>query len=336
MSADDTSLPDYATRFVNLASARLGAKALEASDEFFAAKDRMLADAPPVFIPGKFDNHGKWMDGWETKRRRHGGHDWCVVRLAHPGVLHGLEIDTANFTGNFPPQISVEAAMTGGGMPAEDGWREIVAKRPIAGDTKIHIPLDVHDVFDTVRLHIYPDGGIARFRVFGQPVADLAALDPEIEYELSAVGHGGRILGYADSHYGSPWPLLYPGRGENMGDGWETRRRRDGGFDWIVIALGIPGSVTRVEVDTAHFKGNYPDRCSIQAVRFETRPEDEVAVSAAGDWPFLMDEQKLEADRRHVFEAEVAGDFGPVSHVRLNSIPDGGISRFRVFGKVAK
>ncbi len=330
---DDINPPAFTTRYVNLASAALGAVAMRASDEFFAAKERMLQDSSPVFYPDKYDSNGKWMDGWETRRRRHGGHDHCIVRLAHAGRIHGVEVDTSYFTGNYPPEISLEGALCGESEPDESAWQTIAEKCAIAGDCKNYLPVGNSGVFDTVRVHIYPDGGIARLRVYGQSVWSVERVEEDAEYELSAIENGGRVIGFSDSHYGPPWRIFMPGRGVNMGDGWETRRRRDGGSDWLVAALGRPGRVTRIEVDTAHFKGNYPDRCSIQAA-LASDQSDEAAVADAEGWPMLLPEQKLEADRQHFFSDEISDVIGPVSHIRFNNIPDGGISRLRIFGTV--
>jgi allantoicase len=330
---DEINPPAFTERYVNLASASLGAVATTASDEFFAAKERMLRDSAPVFHPDEYDSNGKWMDGWETRRRRHGGHDHCIVRLAHAGQIHGVEVDTSYFTGNYPPGFSLDGALCGDDEPGESGWQTIVEKCAIAGDCKNFMPVEDEGVYDTVRVHIYPDGGIARLRVYGQSVWNVARIEPGVEYELSAIENGGRVIGFSDSHYGPPWRIFVPGRGANMGDGWETRRRRDGGSDWLVAALGRPGRVTRIEVDTAHFKGNYPDRCSIQAA-LATSSRDEAAVSDADGWSVLLPERKLEADRQHFFSDEISRDIGPVSHIRFNNIPDGGISRLRIFGNV--
>jgi allantoicase len=328
-----TNPPAFTVRYVNLASETLGARALSTSDDFFAAKERMLQDTDPVFYPDKYDENGKWMDGWESRRRRHGGHDHCVVRLAHAGRIHGVEVDTSFFTGNYPPGFSLEGALCGDREPGDGDWKPIVEETAIAGDSKNYVPVDNDGIFDTICLHIYPDGGVARLRVYGQSVWDIAAAEPGVEYELSAIKNGGRVIGYSDSHYGPAWPIFVPGRGVNMGDGWETRRRRDGGTDWLVAALGHPGRVTRIEVDTAHFKGNYPDRCSIQAA-LAVGKSDEAALAEAEGWPMLLPEQKLEMDRQHFYAEEIERDIGPVSHIRFNNIPDGGISRLRIFGTV--
>jgi allantoicase len=320
---------------INLASATLGAEAVFANDEFFAPRHRMIQDSAPIFIPDKYDDHGKWMDGWETRRRRDGGtHDYCIVKLGAKGLITAVDIDTRHFTGNFPPQASVEAARCDGPPDENTVWIEIVPRVDI--DPDYHNLHAVHsgDIFNYIRLNIFPDGGVARLRVYGFPVADWDENDTETRHELSSAVYGGRVLGYSDAHYGDPWVILAPKRGVNMGDGWETRRRRGPGHDWIVIALGAPGIVDRVAVDTAHFKGNYPARCSVQAA-YCVGMEDADIIAAAESWDEMLAPQKLEMDRMHLFEGGMIECPSPVSHVRLNIYPDGGVSRFRVFGHMA-
>ncbi|MEE8444480.1 MAG: allantoicase [Alphaproteobacteria bacterium] len=330
----DENLPDFATRYVNLASARLGAEAVRASDDFFAARERMLSDEPAVFIADKYDENGKWMDGWESRRRRDGGNDFCIVRLAYPGTLHGLDIDTSHFTGNFPPAASIEACMSEGDPGDDAAWEVLQQSVTLSGDSHHFFPLAQAGPYNWLRLSIFPDGGIARLRVYGEPFCDWAALDRGAVHELSGLQYGGRILAYNDAHYGSPWALLAPGRGVNMGDGWETRRRREPGNDWIIVQLGQPGTIERVEVDTAHFKGNFPESCAVQAAMVEDSTDDSL-VSQSMSWDELLARQKLTADAIHNFEGNAVASLGAVSHVRLNIFPDGGVSRLRVFGRPA-
>ena len=330
MSENDS--PDFTRRWANVASPRLGARAIEASDEFFADKERMIQDAAPVFIADKFDDHGKWMDGWETRRRRQPGHDYCIVQLATRCVLHGVDIDTAHFTGNYPQAASIDVC-TARYAPGPDAeWREVVPRTELQGNNHHYIPLDAAGPADFLRLNIYPDGGVARLRVHGEPSYDWSVVSADTLIELSAFAHGGRIVAYNDAHYGSPWSILTPGRGVNMGDGWETRRRRTPGHDWIIVALGSAGTINGIEVDTAHFKGNYPAACSVQAA---LKPVDGEAgwTNEAGDWPFLLDKADLGPDSVHVFDGKDIEISSPVNVVRLNIYPDGGISRFRLFGR---
>ena len=115
----------------DLVSARVGGRALYANDEFFAPRNRLVVPEPAIFVPGKYDDHGKWMDGWESRRRRTPGHDHCVIRLGLPGRIHGFDIDTSFFTGNFPPDASIDA-WYGMGAPAADAVSD-VAEEDAAG-----------------------------------------------------------------------------------------------------------------------------------------------------------------------------------------------------------
>ncbi len=325
--------PDWTRQYPNLASARLGARALTVSDEWFAPRERLLDDAEAVFIPGKYDDHGKWMDGWETRRKRVTGHDWCIVRLAVPGMVYGVDIDTSHFTGNFPPAASIDGCCLaeGGDPDADTVWQPLLAAVSLGGDAHHFHVLDARLPVTHVRLNIFPDGGVARLRVHGRALAGDTA--PGAELELSSMLLGGRIVACNNSHYGPPHALLAPGRGVNMGDGWETRRRREPGNDWVIVELARPGRITRIEVDTAHFKGNYPDACSLQAACVAAGTDQSV-ITQSMFWPELLPAQKLSADAIHHFDAEALAALGPVTHVRFNIHPDGGVSRLRVFGRV--
>jgi allantoicase len=314
-------------KWVRLEQPRLGSRVTFATDEFFGAKERLIDPADPVFIEDRYDDHGKWMDGWESRRKREPGHDYCVVRLGVPGVIHGCDVDTSFFTGNFPPQVSLEGCVSEQEVP-NGGWVELVPKTDIGGDAHHFLDIRNDTVFTHVRLHIYPDGGVARLRIFGEIRPDFSDVDGFVD--LAAVEHGGRPIACSDQHYGSPHNLLAPGRGLNMGDGWETARRRGPGNDWVIIALGQPGIIERAEIDTAHFKGNYPDRVSLEAAMFDT---DEDVSNSSPEWQTLLAESKLKMDQQHYFDNEL-GHIGPVSHVRVSIYPDGGISRVRLFGKV--
>lgn len=336
LNAASTELPDFARRYANLASADFGAKVLSCSDEFFAAADRMLQSAAPVFIVDRFDDHGKWMDGWETRRKRSGGYDTAVIRLGFPGIVKGLDIDTSHFTGNFPPAASVQACCSAADPDAGTQWHDLVPATSLSGNSHHFIELPHDDRSWThLRLHIYPDGGIARFRVYGQPACDWSATNESGVHEVSALANGGRIVTYSDAHYGFPFRLLMPGRGVNMGDGWETRRRREPGNDWCIVELGHAAIVEKIEVDTAHFKGNYPDRVSLQAA-FVDQATDESVVTQAMFWPELLPEHKTEMDAQHFFEGSQLRSLGAVTHVKLNLIPDGGVSRLRIWGRLAQ
>jgi allantoicase len=249
-----------------------------------------------------------------------------------PGAIAGFDIDTSHFTGNFPPAASIEACRNDGAPDRTTQWTELVAPTSLKGNAHHYLAAGNAQTWTHLRLHIYPDGGVARLRAYGKVAVDWARLDRTQLVDLAAVANGGRSVACSDQHYGSPMQVLYPGRGVNMGDGWETRRRREPGNDWAIFALGHRGRVRRIEIDTAHFKGNFPDRCSIQAadVRAGT---DESLITQSMFWPTLMVEQKLEMDYQHHFH-DVA-DLGPISHLRLNIIPDGGVSRMRLWCEFA-
>ena len=314
-------------KWVQLERPRLGSRVTYTTDEFFGAKERVIAYADPVFIDDKYDDHGKWMDGWESRRKREPGHDYCVIRLGVPGVIHGFDIDTTHFTGNYAPRASIEACVSEVDVP-EDGWVELIPETDLAGNS--HHYLDARDdtIFTHVRLHIYPDGGVARLRVFGEVRADFTDIDGYVD--LVAVEHGGRPIACSDEHYGSVHNLTAPGRGVNMGDGWETARRRGPGNDWVILALGQSSEIERAEIDTAYFKGNYPDRVSLEAALFDS---DDDASNDSTKWQTLLPEAKLKMDQQHYFD-DALEKIGPVSHVRMSIYPDGGVSRIRLFGQV--
>jgi len=314
-------------KWAQLERPRLGSRVTYATDEFFGAKERVIAYEDPVFIDDKYDDHGKWMDGWESRRKREPGHDYCVIRLGVPGVIHGFDIDTTHFTGNYPPRASIEACVSEVDVP-EEGWVELIPETDLAGNS--HHYLDARDdtIFTHVRMHIYPDGGVARLRVFGEVRADFTDIDGYVD--LVAVEHGGRPIACSDEHYGSVHNLTAPGRGVNMGDGWETARRRGPGNDWVIFALGQSSEIERAEIDTAHFKGNYPDRVSLEAALLDS---DDDASNDSTKWQTLLPEAKLKMDQQHYFD-DALEKIGPVSHVRMSIYPDGGVSRIRLFGQV--
>lgn len=318
---------------IDLTEPRLGSAVVFASDDFFAPKERLIDPRPPVFIADKYDDHGKWMDGWESRRKRNAGHDHAIVRLGRPGRIRLIDIDTSHFTGNFPPAASIAACQSTAEHP-DDGadWREIVPSMALSGDAHHLVEVADDGICSHLRLDIYPDGGIARLRVFGEVHRDWTGQDPDAVIDLAAMENGGRAIAWADAHYGNPNYIVAPGRGRDMGDGWETRRRREPGNDWIIVALGHPGRIGRAVVDTAHYKGNYPDRCSIQGARVAGGTVESLTTQSMF-WPTLLAEQPLSADHEHAFDQEIA-DIGPVSHVRLNIFPDGGVSRLRLYGTI--
>jgi len=313
--------------WLRLDQPRLGTRVTYATDEFFAAKERLIDPATPVFIEDKYDHHGKWMDGWESRRKRTLGHDYCIIRLGVPGVLHGVDIDTSFFTGNFPPHASIDACVSDADVPAGE-WIEVVRKTELYGDAHHLREIDADTAWTHLRLNIHPDGGVARLRIYGEIRPDFASVDGSVD--LVALENGGRAIACSDEHFGSMHNLVLAGRGENMGDGWETARRRGPGNDWVILVLGHSGTIESVEIDTAHFKGNFPDRVSLEAASFDSNDD---AVKNSDAWQQLLPETRLEMDKQHYFEQEL-NDTGPVSHVRMSIYPDGGVSRLRLHGRL--
>lgn len=321
-------LPAWASRAINLADVRFGAEAVACSDDFFAPMSRMLNPEPACFIPGKYDDNGKWMDGWESRRKRVAGHDWCIVKLGCAGSIAGFDLDTSFFTGNYPPAASVEGCPAGCD-PQGNHWQALTPTVALQGNSH-HLVEAVKNatIYSHLRINIFPDGGLARLRVYGRPAPQTITTGPDGLVDLAAARHGGRAIAWNDAHFGVAANLLLPGRGIDMGDGWETRRRREPGHDWCLLALGIPGTIRRIEVDTAHFKGNFPDRCSLQGAWVPDL--DEAAMPAQSQfWATLLGESRLAADSVQTFNVEAAT---PVSHLRFNLHPDGGVSRLRLWG----
>lgn len=318
------------TGLVNLAGEVMGGKALAASDEFFAEKENLLKPGRGVFLPDEYTDRGKWMDGWESRRKREQGNDWCIIQLGLPGILHSLDIDTNHFLGNHPPYASVDAARTED-VGENTEWTEILPKSPLNPGAQNLFGVSSGEKWTHLRLNIYPDGGVARFRAFGEVASDHKTGD---KVDLIALENGGKAIACSDMFFSSMTNLIMPGRARNMGEGWESRRRRGPGNDWVVLQTCRPGYIDQIEVDTLHFKGNYPDRCSIDACYAPDSDMDLMNIHEFG-WIRILDEQKLEAHQRHNFKYELKKS-GPFTHIRLNIYPDGGVSRLRVFGGISE
>ncbi|GAB4091500.1 allantoicase [Flaviaesturariibacter terrae] len=320
-------------RLTDLAAARLGGQVLYATDDFFAEKENLIQPGRGIFITDKYTDRGKWMDGWESRRKRTPGHDWCVVQLATSGVIRGFDIDTNFFLGNHPPHASIEAARIDNPTQVSNwesiAWTEILSKSPLDPGSQNFYDCSSTEAWTHLRLHIFPDGGVARLKVYGDVQKDWSKVPAGTEVDLAAAINGGQAIACNDMFFSAMSNLIMPGRGINMGDGWETKRNRTpNNRDWVVLRLAHPGIIQRAVVDTAHFKGNYPDRCSLEACRVAS---DDEALRDDTRWEMLLPEQKLSADSIHTFERELAAH-GIFTHVRLNIFPDGGVSRLRLFG----
>ena len=327
------------TELVDLASEKLGGSVLYANDDFFAPKENLLKAAAPIFIEGKYTDRGKWMDGWESRRRRTPGFDWCIIRLGLPGIIHGVVVDTSFFRGNYPEHFSLEACALDGQPDAQElqseaiKWSPLLPQMPLAGDSQNSFAVENGSRATHLRFKIYPDGGVARLRVYGEVLPDWDRLKRTGgDVDLAAVENGGRVISCSDMFFGHRHNLIMPGRAGNMSDGWETKRRRGPGHDWVIIKLGAVGKVRRVEVDTTWFKGNFPESCSLEATRAADWPEEKLSDPSI-TWKNVLSRTKLQAHTRHFFESELE-DAGAVSHLRFNIFPDGGVSRLRVYGSI--
>jgi allantoicase len=302
---------------IDLAAARLGGSVLFATDDFFAPKENLLQPEKPLWKEHEYTERGKWMDGWESRRKRVPGHDFAIIRLGVPGVVRGFVVDTSYFRGNFPAHCSFEACYAAPETPPDalTDWIEVLPKSELKGDSENLFAIENPHAFTHLRFHIYPDGGVARLRVHGEVVPEWhreGGLQEELD--LAAVEHGGRVLTCSDMFFGPKHNLIMPGPSRGMSDGWETRRRRGPGHDWVIVQLGAEAFIRRIEVDTAFFKGNHPDTCSID-----------------GDEKEILPSTKMLPDTRHVFIEQLT-DSGAVQQVRLNVYPDGGVARLRVYG----
>ncbi len=317
----------------DLAAERFGGAVIAANDEFFAPKEGLIKVSPPEWREGAYTERGKWMDGWETRRRRVPGYDWAIVRLGIPGIVRGVVIDTSFFTGNYPDEASIDACAMDGTpsvdrmLSSEISWEPLLARTPLKGDSVNAFAIDGGDRRVThLRLNIYPDGGVARLRVHGEPVPDERIFSPGREVDLAAAENGGFVVSCSDMHYGHRQNLILPGRSTHMGDGWETKRRRGPGHDWSIVRLARRGVIDRAELDTDHFKGNAPGSCMLECCDADTSFDAD-----SMQWKVLVPSSPVEPHARHRWDDLAAS---AATHVRLNIYPDGGVARLRLFGHV--
>jgi len=329
------------THLTDLADRRLGSAVVAANDEFFAERENLLDPGPAVFDPERFGHKGKLMDGWETRRRRgvsalepHPAaedHDWALIRLGAPGVVRGAVVDTAHFRGNHPQAVSLEAACVPGVPTPEDlrapdvKWTGIVPRTDIGGHAANGFAVAAEQRFTHLRLNQHPDGGVARLRVYGETAPDpawLAALDT---FDVVALENGGSVEDASDRFYSPATNTIRPGRSAKMDDGWETRRRRDRGHDWIRYALTAQATVRAVEIDTGHLKGNAAGWAALSG-----------RDGAEGEWYELLARTRLQPDTVHRFLPDAEAAARPLTQVRLDIFPDGGIARLRLHGSLTR
>ncbi|XP_032877547.1 probable allantoicase [Amblyraja radiata] len=371
-------VPDF-VHMNDLACESTGAKVLFATDDWFATAENLLKSEAPQWKAHEFTNFGKWMDGWETRRKRIPGHDWCVIQLGVPGVIHGIDVDTSYFTGNYAPRMSIQAAclkadavpdlMLRGerigtaaseveseaiGKLKSEVWTELVPMtilHPGYVDTcHNYFPVQQHKRWTHIRLNMYPDGGIARLRLYGIGHNDWTAVSQKQTVDLVAMTNGGVCVGFSNAHFGHPNNIIGIGRSKVMSDGWETARRLDRpavlkaddqgilqvpGCEWAIFKLGHPGVITHIEIDTSHFKGNFPDSCLIEGCGITPEEERkcidaEWKSCASLKWKILLPITKLKPHQQHFFSIKMED---VATHTRLTMRPDGGISRMRLVGR---
>lgn len=349
--------------YTDLAAKRLGGETLSCTDDFFAEMENLLKPGRGEFIEDKYTDRGKWMDGWESRRRRFLpdgtssdglDHDTCTIKLGAQGIIKGLNIDTHHFLGNSPQRLSVEACCTSSDPDEATEWTEILSVSSVEQDSENLFDVSNNSVWTHVKLHIYPDGGVARFRVYGEVVPDWSSFVENELIDLAYIKNGARPLICSDMFFSHMENLIMPGRGANMGDGWETKRRRPSGDveqdranDWLILKLAAKGTIQKALVDTCHFKGNYPDSVALEgAVLSDAQAADlgllkrEAHVDAlfvssgqqSIEWQPILKRSSLKADREHLFKDELENTNTAFTHVRVKMYPDGGISRLRLWG----
>ncbi|XP_047378982.1 probable inactive allantoicase isoform X1 [Sciurus carolinensis] len=374
-----TRFLDFA-QLIDMASESVGGKVLFATDDFFAPAENLIKSDGPSFREHEYTEFGKWMDGWETRRRRTAGHDWCVIRLGIQGVIRGFDVDISYFSGNHAPRMSIQAAnleedklpeipqrgtrMGAAATPEEfeaiaqlksDEWSYLVPMTEL----KPGNPASSHNYFlvnspqrwTHVRLNIFPDGGIARLRVYGTGQKDWTAIDPKDPVDLVAIAFGGVCVGFSNAHFGHPNNMIGVGGPKSMADGWETARCLDRppvlendengilqvqGCEWAVFRLAHPGVITQIEIDTKYFKGNSPDSCKIEGCILTTQEEEDMVKQKwtvpVHKWKPLLPVTKLSPNENQSFDSLTLELQDVITHARFTIIPDGGVSRLRLKG----
>jgi len=317
---------------INLAQSRLGTKIVYKTDDFFAPAKRIIDPWPPVFKEGVFDKHGKWMDGWETRRKRNKGYDYLILKLGRPGKIYKVDIDTSYFNGNQPSKVSLEACFTKNKVPNKNfKWVNILNKKSTKPNSHHFFSIKNKSTFTHIKFNIYPDGGVARLRIYGSMHTKRKFGKKVIN--LTSVLNGAVPIACNNEHFGKAENILAPGNGKNMGDGWETRRSRGKNFDWVILKCATQGKISKIQIDTHHFKGNYPDKCSLQAAYLSGTVTSKTIVNNSKKWKLLLDKVKLHANKKHNFQNKLMKN-KKVNYIRINIFPDGGISRIRAYGRV--
>ncbi|ORY49959.1 allantoicase [Rhizoclosmatium globosum] len=359
--------------FAHLVNLAADGQVLFATDDFFQPAESLLHTTEPVWDADKFTPFGKWMDGWETRRKRTEGHDWGIVKLGLSGEIEGVHIDTAFFTGNQVPRISLQAAcleedlplvrrseigtcatdqeLKAAGAVGSEKWDTILSMTPLKPgypETRHHyFPINkacLGKRYTHLRINYFPDGGVARLRVYGTVSKDWSTVSPVQQFDLVALENGGIPVSFTNSHYGTPQNMLMKRESAGMYDGWETARnpnrppifKKDAegllvipGSEHVVIKLGHIAIPEKVVIDTSHFKGNFPESVLVESCVLTQGQRLNDAK-----WHVLVKRVKCQPNLKHEFG--VVGGGSGITHVRLTVFPDGGIARFRVFGTLGE
>jgi len=320
----------FTNGLIDLAQPRLGTKVIYKTDDFFASANRIINPTEPVFKVGVFDKHGKWMDGWESRRKRTAGHDFIIIKLGKPGTIKKVDVDTSHFNGNQPAMISIEGANSNSNKINQLNWQPLLSKKKTKANSHHYFTVNSDKVFTHIKFNIFPDGGVARLRLYGSIAKSSKLKNKKIN--LASLLDGSSVIACNNEHFGKAENILAPGKAKNMGDGWETRRRRGKGFDWLILNSLDGKEIDKIEISTHHFKGNFPSHCSLQAAYFPNSKNSKQIVKSSNTWKYLLKDAKLSANKVHVFKNNLMKK-DKINFIKINIFPDGGISRFRIYGK---
>ena len=320
----------FTNGLIDLAQPRLGTKVIYKTDDFFASANRIINPTEPVFKVGVFDKHGKWMDGWESRRKRTAGHDFIIIKLGKPGTIKKVDVDTSHFNGNQPAMVSIEGANSNSNKINQLKWQPLLSKKKTKANSHHYFTVNSNKVFTHIKFNIFPDGGVARLRLYGSIAKSNKLKNKKIN--LASLLDGSSVIACNNEHFGKAENILAPGKAKNMGDGWETRRRRGKGFDWLILNSLDGKEIDKIEISTHHFKGNFPSHCSLQAAYLPNSKNSKQIVKSSNTWKYLLKDAKLSANKVHVFKNNLMKK-DKINFIKINIFPDGGISRFRIYGK---
>jgi len=321
----------FTNGLIDLAQPRLGSKVIFKTDDFFASANRIINPSPAVFKEGLFDKNGKWMDGWESRRKRTSGHDFLIIKLGKSGSINKVDVDTSHFNGNQPSMISLEGCYSKSKNIKDLKWKTLIDKKKTKANSHHMFKSSSKSIFTHIKLNIFPDGGVARLRLYGSISKENNKFGNKT-INLASLLNGASVIACNNEHFGKAENILAPGKAKNMGDGWETRRRRNKGFDWLILNSINGKKIDKIEISTHHFKGNFPSHCSLQAAFVPNKKSSSSIIKSSVKWKFLLNKVNLSANKTHVFK-NILMQNDKINLIKINIFPDGGISRFKIFGK---